>query len=369
MEIPLFKVGWVEEDVDAIAGVIRGGKEWTCGGKTIEFEEKVAEYNRVKFATSLNSGTSALLLALKAYEVGGGNQVIVPAFTFIATANVVRLNGATPIFADIESDTYGLDYESVKSKITDNTKAIILVHYAGHPARDTKKIAKLAKRENLILVEDVAEAFGATINRKRVGSFGDVAALSFCQNKIITTGEGGAVLTNSEEIKSRIEEWRSHGRTSKNYFSSPYAEYAAIGYNLRMSDITAALGVSQLARVEEIIKNRIACGNYMSNRLNNEIRTPKTLAGFRHVYQLYSILVPKRRDDIIRELWAKGIGCKVYFKPIYREASYKGNSPESLPTTEYISSHIISTPIYPYMDEKEMDYVCGVLNTTVKKWN
>ena len=249
MKIPLFKIFWDEEDIRAVKGVIKKGAYWTTGPQSKEFEKMIAEYIGTKYAVVFNSGTSALHAAVLAHNIKKGDEAIVPSFTFIATANALLFAGAKPVFADIESKTFGLDPEDVKEKITGKVKAIIPVHYGGSPCL-IRELKEIAEDYNLILIEDAAESFGAKIKDKKVGTFGDSAMLSFCQNKVITTGDGGAVVTDSREIYEKLKLIRSHGRLEDtDYFSSwKDVDYVTLGYNYRMSDITAALGISNLKR-------------------------------------------------------------------------------------------------------------------------
>ena len=190
MNIPLFKIYWDEDDVREVTSVIKNGMYWASGADIGEFENKVAEYVGVKNSVAVNSGTSALHVSLAAHGIGEGDEVIVPSFTFIATANAPLFVGARPVFAEIEETNYGLDPQDVETRITPNTKAIIAVHYGGSPCR-VQELKEVARRHNLVLIEDAAESLGAMADGKKIGSFGDSAILSFCAPKIIATGEGG----------------------------------------------------------------------------------------------------------------------------------------------------------------------------------
>ncbi|MFC1953263.1 DegT/DnrJ/EryC1/StrS family aminotransferase, partial [Chloroflexota bacterium] len=194
--IPLFKIYWDKEDTNTVNVAITRGMGWAVGPEVTEFEEKLSQYLDIKYCLTFNSGTSALHAILLAYGIGPGDEIIVPSFTFIATANVALFVGAKPVFADIEEVTLGLDVEDVERKITSKTKAILPIHFAGCPCQ-IDGLKRVAKKNNLLLIEDAAEALGADINGTKVGSIGDSAILSFCQNKLISTGEGGAVVTNS----------------------------------------------------------------------------------------------------------------------------------------------------------------------------
>ena len=202
--IPLFKIYWDDQDVGEVASVIKKGMYWAIGPEIRKFENKICEYVGVKHAFAVNSGTSALHAALAAHNIGEGDEVIVPSFTFIATANSSLFVGAKPVFAEIEEETYGLDPQDVERRITFKTKAIIPIHYGGLSCH-IEELKRVAQKHNLILIEDSAESLGAMINGKKVGTFGDSAILSFCANKVITTGEGGMILTDSTDTYEKVK--------------------------------------------------------------------------------------------------------------------------------------------------------------------
>jgi perosamine synthetase len=209
-KIPLFKIYWDKDDLKSVNNVISRGTYWATGPEIEQFENKLSDYVGLKHAVTFNSGTSALHAVLLAHGIKSGQEVIVPSFTFTSTANAPIFVGATPVFAEIEDKTYGLDPEDVKEKINIKTKAIIPLHYGGCPCM-IEELAEIAEDHNLILIEDAAESLGSKVKNKLVGSFGDTAMISFCQNKIITTGEGGCIVTNSDEICNKLKLIRSHG--------------------------------------------------------------------------------------------------------------------------------------------------------------
>ena len=366
MKIPLFKIFWDEEDIRAVNGIIKKGMYWTSGPQSKEFEKMIAEYIGTKYAVVFNSGTSALHAAVLAHNIKEGDETIVPSFTFIATANAVLFAGARPVFADIESKTFGLDPEDVKEKITDKVKAIIPVHYGGSPCL-IRELKEIAEDYNLILIEDAAESFGAKIKDKKVGTFSDSAMLSFCQNKVITTGDGGAVVTNSREIYEKLKLIRSHGRLEDtDYFSSwKHMDYVTLGYNYRMSGITAALGIAQLEKIDKIIQMRRKNAEYMDNKLSKikDISLPKPPYDYYfQVYQMYTVRVKgeqRTRDDLAKYLVEKGITTKVYFHPVHLTHFYKNelNYDCKLPVTEEISKQVLTLPMYPSLTTEEMDYI------------
>lgn len=361
-KIPLFKMYWDEDDVSAVSEAIRSGMNWAVGPNVAKFEEEIANYIGTEYCLTFNSGTSATHAALIAYGIAPGDEVIVPSFTFIATANVPQFVGAKPVFADIEETTYGLDPEDVVERITPKTRAIMPVHYGGCPCR-IQELCEIADDHDLLLIEDAAEAFGASIGGRKVGTFGDSAMMSFCQNKIITTGEGGAIVTDSRDVYEKMKLIRSHGRLeTADYFSTTAVmDYVSLGYNFRMSNITAALGVSQLDKVEDIIKMRRADAAYYIQRLRAEVPDciiPKLPEDYYHVYQLFSLRV-KDRDALIQHLESKGIMTKIYFSPVHYTHFYRSPVKDSyaLPITEKISEDIISLPFYPGISRDDIDYV------------
>jgi perosamine synthetase len=370
-KIPLFKIYWDEEDVGIVKEAIERGTHWAIGPNVEKFEELISRYVNTKYALVFNSGTSALHAILLAYDIGQGDEVIVPSFTFIATANAPLFVGAKPVFADVEDKTYGLDPEDVEAKITTKTKAIIPIHYGGCPCF-IEEVREIARKHNLLLIEDAAESLGATVDGKKVGSFGNAAILSFCSNKIITTGEGGAVVTNDREIYEKLKLIRSHGRAENiSYFSSrEYMDYIALGYNFRMSDITAALGIAQLKKVDTVIEMRRRNAEMLSARLSRiaEIEIPHPPDSFFHVYQMYTIRVKEgeeKRDALSAYLAKQGIMTKVYFHPVHQTHFYKNKLGYKcdLPITENLSQQVLTLPLYPTLTEHEIDFVADQVAT------
>jgi len=365
-KIPLFKIYWDENDVKAVSDAIKMGMNWAIGPRIEEFEKKIAAYIGTKYALAFNSGTSALHALMIAYGFGAGDEVIVPSFTFIATANAPLFVGARPVFAEIESETCGLDPEDVKKKITSRTKAIMPIHFGGCACK-IRELRQIAKDRNLILIEDAAEALGAQIDDKKTGTFGDAAVISLCANKVITTGEGGVVVTDSREILEKMKLARSHGRLdTANYFTtSQYMDYIDLGYNFRMSNILAALGISQLKKIKKIIRARKQNAAYLSKKLEKipQIITPSSPAGYSHVYQMFTILVKNgraERDRLKDHLGRAGIMTKVFFDPVHLTGFYKKSSGYKigdLPVTEMVSAQVLTLPMYPSLTRKEMDFI------------
>jgi len=365
-KIPLFKIYWEEDDINSVNKVIQRGNYWTTGPEIEKLEGKIKNFIGSKYALSFNSGTSALHSALIAHKIYNC-EVIVPSFTFISTANSVVLAESKPVFAEIEDITYGLDSESVKEKITSKTKAIIPIHYAGGPCKEIKALREIAEDHKLVLIEDAAESLGATIHGKKVGSFGHSSMFSFCQNKIITGGEGGIILTDSISVFNNLKLIRSHGRqeNKEGYFvTTKPVDYIEVGFNYRMSSITAALVLSQFRKIKKIIKLRNEKALLYDKALSNikGIKIPQRLKNSSHVYQMYTIQFEnhKERENAKNKLEKAGVMAKVYFDPVHLKTFYRNRfdyKKGDLPITEEISKKVLSLPIFPQLTTDEIKMI------------
>jgi perosamine synthetase len=370
-KIPLFKICWDEDDLKRIDDSVRSGMNWAVGENVESFEKGLSEYIGSKYCLTFNSGTSALHAVLMAHGIGPGDEVIVPSFTFIATANSPLFVGARPVFADIEEETYGLNPDDVAEKITAKTKAIMPIHYGGCPCK-IRELKDLAEDKGVLLIEDAAESFGAGIKGQKAGTFGDSAMLSFCQNKVITTGEGGAIVTDSKDVYESLKLIRSHGRleTSDYFSSTDYMDYVSLGYNFRMSNIVASLGISQLGKADRIIALRREKAGYLTDKLQRmkEISLPKPPQDYFHVYQMYTIRL-KRRDEMIEHLAERGIMSKVYFYPVHTTSFYrrKLGYEVKLPVTESVSTSILTLPMHPAISRGELDGVAEGIEDFYKR--
>jgi len=361
---PLFDIYWDDEDIKSVTRVIERGSYWATGPEIKKFEENLKKFFKVNHVVTFNSGTSALHAVLLAYGLTSG-EIIIPSMSFISTANCVILAGSKPIFAEIEEETLGLDPDDVNERITADTKAIIPMHYGGKVCKNIHALKEIAEDNDLILIEDNAESFGAKYNNDLAGTIGDSGMLSFCQNKIITTGEGGAICTNNNDIKEKLLLIRSHGRveqTGIDYFSNiNEMEYIQIGYNYRMPTICGALGVSQLQKINEIIELRRKLGKFYDNSLKSlsAIQIFPEINGLYQVYQLYSVFlkIPEKREELQQFLLENGIYTKVYFYPIHLKTFYRkqfGYKEGSLPKTENISKKILTLPFsFQFTDETQ----------------
>ena len=367
-KIPLYRVFTDENDIKQISNVIKRGMDWAIGPEIEKFESSFAQYIGRKYCIAFNSGTSAGHAALIALGINAKSEVIVPSFTFISTANWPLMVQASPRFADIEMQTYGMDPKDLESKISKKTKAVIPIHYGGLPCK-INEIKEISNKNKFYLIEDAAESFGASLNGRKIGSFGTVSIFSFAGNKILTTGEGGALCTDSKELYEKIKLIRSHGRQlHSGYFSSMQDhDYFSLGYNWRMSSITAALGLSQLDKIEKIIEMRRNNAKYYQSKLKNikEISLQEELPGFKHVYQFYPILLRNStvRTKLMNFLASKGIMTRVFFKPVHKTMFFSkiGYGSLNLPNTEKISKQILALPMFPTLQKEEIDYIIDTI--------
>lgn len=366
MEIPLFRINWNEDDIEAVNNIIRAGSYWCIGRDIEEFEREIATYLGAEHCVLLNSGGSALQALMVAHDFHKGDEILVPSFTFIASAYAPLYVGARPVFADIDEDTYGLDADDVKEKVTSKTKGILPVHYGGMPCR-IDALRDLAEDHNLVLIEDAAEAFGSKLRGKSIGTFGHSSIFSFCQNKIITTSEGGCIVTNDSAIDEKVRLFRSYGRViSGDYFANGSdLDYIEPGYNMRMSTLLASLGRSQLRRVDDLIAMRQKNAQFLIDKLSRLDEVSCLVQpnnDFFAVYQMFTIRVrtgPEQRDALMKDLGAKGISSKVYFEPVHNYSVFQklGYDTIKLPVTERVSSEVLTIPMYPHMTEEELEYL------------
>ncbi len=346
-----------DDDINNVIEVLKS--KWLVHGPVVEeFERRFANYIGVKHALAVMNGTIALYLILTALDIGQGDEVIVPDFTFIATANTVLMRGAKPVFADIELDTYNIDPDDVLEKITNKTKAIIAVHLYGHPA-NMKDLLEIAEDYKLYVIEDAAQAHGAEIHGIKVGSMGHAAAFSFYATKNMTTGEGGMITTNIEWIASRIRLLRDHGQEAKYY-------HVTLGGNYRMTAIQAALGISQLEKLDRLNEARAKNAEYLISSLKDitSIRLPTVKPGYKHVWHQFVIWVkdehPLGRDKLVEELRKRGIQTAIHYpypihlQPLYRALGYPNNI---CPRATEASKHVLSIPVHPLLTKNELDYI------------
>lgn len=351
----------VEEEA-AVLKVLASGN-LAQGENVAAFERRFAEICGTREAVAVSSGTAALHLALLAHEIGPGAEVITTPFSFAATANVILLVGATPVFVDIDPGTFNIDPAQVAMAITPRTKAILPVHLYGNPCAMPQLLA-LAREQGLVLIEDACQAHAASIEGRSVGSFG-TGCFSFYATKNVTTGEGGVVTTNDATIAERIRLLRQHGQEQRYY-------HTRLGYNLRMTEIQAAIGLVQLEKLEQFTRQRIAHAAYLNARLSSLVETPWAYPGYRHVYHQYTIRVPEEqnRDVWAQQLQARGVGtgihyplpihCQPFYRispDLYRLAGVCGEDLLTLPAAEKAAQQVLSLPVHPRLDEEDLETI------------
>jgi perosamine synthetase len=329
-------------------------------GKYISlFEKKFGEFIGINHSTAVSNGTVALHLALVTLGVGEGDEVIVPSFTYIASVSTIVITGAKPVFVDSLEDSWQMDPADVKRKITPNTKAIMAVHIYGHPC-EMNELYKIAKENNLFLIEDCAEAFGSLYHGKHVGTFGDISTFSFYGNKTITTGEGGMVVTNDETLYDRAYHLKMHGLAK-------YRQYwhDVIGFNYRMTNICAAIGLAQLENAKEKIEKKRELRNWYEEAFSGTpIKTHREVGDVYHSYWMYSVLVdnPQIREGLREHLSSNGIETRPSFYPVHTMPMF-AHKFQKLPVAEYLGWCGINLPSWPGLSKKQV-YEIGELITT-----
>ena len=342
-----------EDERRAVDAVLRSG-QLAQGAEVAAFEE---EFSKVlldeRSAVAVSSGTTGLHLGLLAAGLGPGDEVIVPSFTFAATANSVALTGATPVFADIEPDHFCLSAESVKAVITERTAAIMPVHLYGHPA-NMDQLQQVADDRGIQLFEDAAQAHGASINGRRVGTFGAFAMFSLYPTKNMTSGEGGMVSTGSPEIERRLRLLRNQGM-EKQY------QNEIVGFNARMTNLHAAIGRVQLTKIWGWTKRRQDNAAFLSENLTNVV-VPKVAEGVEHVYHQYTVRIAEDRDGVVAALRDEfQIGSGVYYPiPNHRLPSF--NRKEDLPATEAAAKEVLSLPVHPSLSQDDLERIVTAVN-------
>ena len=373
MFIPYGHQSISEEDIEAVVEVLRSDY-LTTGPKVEEFERKVADYVGAKYAVAVSNGTAALHIACLAAGIGPGDEVITTPITFAASANCVLYCGGTPIFADIKADTYNIDPKNIKRKITDRTKAIIAVHFTGQPC-ELDEIHDIAKEHNLIVIEDGAQVLSAEYKKQKIGSLSDMTTFSFHPVKPITTGEGGMVTTNDEELYKKLKLYHTHGITRDkelllNDDGPWYYEQQALGYNYRITDIQCALGISQINRLDEFAEHRRKLAARYDELLKGvaNIIPPYQHPDCLSSYHLYMIQVPaERRKEIFCKLRENGIGVNVHYIPVYKLPYYQehGYNDVCCENAENFYDRAITLPLYADMTVDQVDYIVEKLNEIV----
>ncbi len=369
MNIPLSGPDIDSQDIEAVVSVLETS-HLSLGPKLIEFEQKMAEYTGVKHAVAVNSGTSALHLMIRALGLQPGDEVITTPFSFVASSNCILFEGGKPVFVDIDPHTYNLDIDLIEQAITPKTKGILAVDVFGQPP-DWDRLDALVKKHDLFLIEDSAEAIGATYKGRKAGSLGDVGLFAFYPNKQMTTGEGGIIVTDDDKIATLCKSMRNQGRDE----GAGWLQHARLGFNFRLSDINCALGITQLARLDEMLAKRAQVAAWYNDRFEDvaDIKTicvspDVKMSWFVYVARLADHYFREDRDEILGQLRAKGIQCSNYFTPIHLQPFYQtfGYAAGDFPVTEQVSERTVALPFFNHLEEAQVDIVVNQLKQLLK---
>jgi len=369
MNIQLAKPDITQLEIDAVIEVMKSG--WlSIGPKIEEFERKIADYIGVKHAIGVNSGTSALHLLIKSYDIKDGDEVITTPFSFVASTNCILFERAKPVFVDIDPITLEIDMDQIESKITEKTKAILAVDVFGQPM-DIRRLREIADKHKLILIEDSCEALGSEYNGVKSGSIADASVFAFYPNKQITTGEGGMIVTNDDNIAELCRSYRSQGRAITGF----WLHHERMGYNYRLSELNAVIGSVQMDRLDDIIKRRNIVANMYNERISRIIGvnipyvSPDTtvMSWFVYVIRLDETI---NRDTVMDYLKENGVPCRPYFTPIHIQPYIKemfGYQEEDFPNTAKAGRSCIALPFYNDMSTEEIDYVINNLEKAIER--
>ncbi len=359
--IPIARPVIGDDEISAVTEVLRSGM--LAQGEAVQlFEKEFSEYLDVKNAVAVSNGTVSLDLALRALRLQPGDEVISPAFTFIATANCALYQGLRPAFSDVDPRTFNIDPEDLQRRITPKTRAVIGVHLYGQPF-DIRAVQEICQDGGIALVEDCAQAHGAEYRGKKAGSF-STGCFSFYPTKNMTTGEGGMITTNDDEMAERLRLLRSHGDIGK-------YNHVSLGYNYRMMNLQGAMGRVQLRKLEQFTAQRIANAKILNRGIKAKgLTTPLQAEGVRHVYHQYVLRVedeaPAGREQLMQHLQNRGIGSAVHYpkavyeQPLYQSLGYKIGS---CPVAEDVARRVLSLPVHPTLSQSDLHYICETLNS------
>ncbi|UMZ74710.1 DegT/DnrJ/EryC1/StrS family aminotransferase [Natranaerofaba carboxydovora] len=368
MQIPLASPDITEKEIE-IVNQVMNSRHLAMGPKLEAFEAKTREITEKKHAIAVNSGTSGLHLLVRALGIGEGDEVITTPFSFIASSNCILFERARPVFVDIDPYTYNMDIDKIEDKITDKTKAILPVHVFGQ-MMDMKKLKELADKYNLKIIEDSCEALGASFEEIKAGQLSDASVFAFYPNKQITTGEGGIIVTDNDEIAKLCRSMRNQGRGE----GEEWLHHVRLGYNYRMDELSAALGVAQLERLDEILDKRKKVAEEYTEKLKrvDGVKPPYVSDKVKMSWFVYVVQVEEGidRDSVMEYLQSQGIGCRPYFSPIHLQPFYReqfGFKEGDFPVCEGVGKRTIALPFFNNILEEEIDYVVQKLDEVVNR--
>jgi len=376
MKVPLSSPDIIDRDIEAVVEVMKT-RFLSIGPKVVEFEKRMSEYTGVKYAVAVNSGTSALHLIIRGMGIKEGDKVLTTPFSFISSSNCILFEKATPLFVDIEDKTLNMDLEKTKEKLESlpldelkKVKAMVVVDVFGQPV-DWDGFREIGEKYNLRLIEDSAEALGAEYKGKRAGSLGEVGVFAFYPNKQISTGEGGILVTDNEELARLARSIRNQGRGE----SGEWLDHERLGYNYRMDELSAALGCSQMERIEEILEKRAKVAWMYGEKLGEveEVQVPFIAPYVSRMSWFVYVIRLKRdidRNKIIKYLNEQGVQCKPYFTPIHLQPFYRkmfGYKEGDFPVTEDVTGRTIALPFFNNLKEEQIDYVVEKLKKGIAR--
>jgi dTDP-4-amino-4,6-dideoxygalactose transaminase len=364
-KIPLAKPYFTEEEVNEVRSTLESG--WVAQGPRVKkFEETIAQYTHTPHCVAVNSCTSALHLSLLAHGISEGDKVLIPDFTYVATGNVVLHVGATPVIVDIDPTTLCIDVDDLLTKIDDGVKAIIPVHAFGYPAK-IQEINKIAKKHDIVVIEDAALALGSESNGQQIGSFGNTACFSLQGRKVVTTGEGGLVVTTDDNIAGKIAALRSQGITP-NIEGKTSNLFQMVGLSYRLSDIQAGIGIIQMKKIEEFLKKRITLAKHYNDLFEDthlNLQTPPISPEIKQNFQTYVIILNEgNRNEIIPQLKKKGIESTIGTYSLSSQPLFKQK--KEFPNSTYAFEHSLALPLYHELTEDDVSYIVKCIKLLFK---
>ena len=370
--IPINKPWLGEEEKREVISVLEENALTTAardGGKRVrDFESQMKSYLKTRHVVSVNSGTAALYAALLVAGIKQGDEVLLPSFTFVATANAVVAAGGRPIFVDIKKDDYTMDVSDLKDKVTKKSRIVIPVHLYGHPS-DIDEIRELAEKHSLDVIEDACQSLGSSYKKKQTGTFGTLGCFSMYASKVLTAGEGGAIATDSDELADKLKMIRNHGMV-EGY------DTRILGLNLRLPELSAAVAKVQMQKLDKMLEIRRRNAELLSKLLlasskKYEVKIPQETVDKKFNWYLYTVALQDERDNIKNKLVQNNVGATVYYSPPVHKMPFYAHtvSETTLPATEWCTEHVLSLPVHPHVTEADIDHIANSLKSAIEKQN